>query len=129
MKRNLLFFSLTCTLPFICSAAILAEVKNRNVYPIASKNPSYDFKLLYDEFYRSGYTYEESLRLENQILDFIGVSLKQGKVKFSFPESRIDFDGRRFWSTYQKLLRNQLAESPKLTNDISNGFDSSLYSY
>tara|TARA_Y100000287_G_scaffold179626_1_gene173636 strand:+ start:121 stop:543 length:423 start_codon:yes stop_codon:yes gene_type:complete len=77
-------------------------------------------------FYKNGYTFEESLKLKNQILDLFGISLKSKNSIFGFPEQRIESDAFSFWDTYKDVLRNQIQKNPKITNDLDNGFGTSL---
>ena len=77
-------------------------------------------------FYESGYTFEESLKLENQFLDLFGISFKNKSSIFGFPEKRIESDAFVFWDTYKHMLRNQITKNTKITNDLDNGFNTSL---
>ena len=77
-------------------------------------------------FYKNGYTFEESLKLKNQILDLFGISLKSKNSIFGFPEQRIESDAFIFWDTYKDVLRNQIPKNPKITSDLDNGFGTSL---
>ena len=77
-------------------------------------------------FYANGYTFEESLKLKNQILDLFGISFKNKNSIFSFPEQRIESDAFSFWNTYKYVLRNQIPKNAKFTNDLDNGFGKSL---
>ena len=77
-------------------------------------------------FYKNGYTFEESLKFKNQILDLFGISLKSKNSIFGFPEQRIESDAFAFWDTYKDVLRNQIPKNPKITNDLDNGFGKSL---
>ena len=77
-------------------------------------------------FYKNGYTFEESLKFKNQILDLFGISFKSKNSIFGFPEKRIESDAFSFWDTYKDVLRNQIQKNPKITNDLDNGFGTSL---
>ena len=82
--------------------------------------------LIKKSFYESGYTFEESLKLENQFLDLFGISFKNKSSIFGFPEKRIESDAFVFWDAYQHVLRNQITKNTKITNDLDNGFNTSL---
>ena len=82
--------------------------------------------LISKSFYANGYTFEESLKLKNQILDLFGISFKNKKSIFGFPEQRIESDAFSFWNTYKDMMRNQVPNNPKITNDLDNGFGKSL---
>mgnify|MGYP001315614014 FL=1 len=77
-------------------------------------------------FYKNGYTFEESLKFKNQIFDLFGISFKNKNSIFGFPEQRIESDAFSFWDTYKDVLRNQIQKNPKITNDLDNGFGTSL---
>ena len=82
--------------------------------------------LIKKSFYTNGYTFEESLKLKNQIHDLLGISFKNKNSIFGFPEKRIESDAFAFWDTYKDVLRNQIPKNPKITNDLDNGFGKSL---
>tara|TARA_B100001989_G_C24382923_1_gene385239 strand:+ start:167 stop:592 length:426 start_codon:yes stop_codon:yes gene_type:complete len=82
--------------------------------------------LINNSFYANGYTFEESLKLKNQILDLFGISFKNKNSIFGFPEQRIESDAFSFWITYEDVLRNQIPKNAKFTNDLDNGFGNSL---
>ena len=86
------------------------------------KNPD----LIKKSFYANGYTFEESLKMKNQILDLLGISFKNKKSIFGFPEQRIESDAFSFWNAYKNILRNQIPKNAKFTNDLDNGFGKSL---
>ena len=85
-----------------------------------------DKDYLKKSFYKNGYTFEESLKFKNQILDLFGISFKNKNSIFGFPEQRIESDAFSFWDTYKDVLRNQIPKNPKITSDLDNGFGSSL---
>jgi len=64
--------------------------------------------------------------LKNQIFDLFGISFKNKKSIFGFPEQRIESDAFSFWNTYKDILRNQIPNNAKFTNDLDNGFGKSL---
>ena len=83
--------------------------------------------LIKESFYKKGYTFEESLKLKNQIFNLFGISFKNKKLIFGFPEQRIESDAFGFWNAYKDTLRNQIQKDAKITNDLDNGFNSSLF--
>ena len=97
---------------------------------LITKGDSYQNKenedLMKRSFYQKGYTFEESLKIKNQILDLLGISFKNKKSIFGFPEQRIESDAFSFWDAYKDTLRNQIPRKPKITNDLDNGYDTSL---
>ena len=98
-----------------------SSIRNRKIY--FGKNNK---NLINQSFYKHGYTFEESLKQKNQILDLFGISSKSKHSFFSFPEQRIESDSFIFWKTYKKFLLDQLPKKNKLTRDLDNGFNSSL---
>ena len=82
---------------------------------------------LNQSFYRNGYTYEESLKTKNQIFDLFGFSFKNKNKILGFPEQRIESDAFLFWKAYQILLEDQINKNKKITQDLDNGFNTSLY--
>ena len=98
-----------------------SSLQNKNIY-FGKKNKS----LINQSFYKNGYTFEESLRAKNQILNLFGISSKNKNSFFSFPEQRIESDSFIFWKTYKHFLLDQIPKNPKLTKDLDNGFNTSL---
>ena len=82
--------------------------------------------LINKSFYGNGYTFEESLKLKNQILDLFGISFKNKNSIFGFPEQRIESDAFSFWNTYKDERRNQISKNAKFTNDLDNGFGKTI---
>ena len=111
-----------------------AEEFNTNLqkeYFSVDHNPTNYFKekdqeYINKSFYKNGYTFEESLKLKNQIFDLFGISFKNKNSIFGFPEQRIESDAFSFWDAYKDLMRNQIPKNPKITSDLDNGFDTSL---
>ena len=111
-----------------------AEEFNTNLqkeYFSLNQNPKNYFNeknqdLIEKSFYANGYTFEESLKFKNQIFDLFGISFKNKNSIFGFPEQRIESDAFSFWDTYKDVLRNQIPKNPKITNDLDNGFGTSL---
>ena len=56
-----------------------------------------------------------------------GISFKNKSSFFSFPEQRIESDSFIFWETYENSLETQIQKKHKLTKDLDNGFNTSLY--
>ena len=120
----------------LCQSIQLAKAEeiNKNFqkeYFSVKHNPKNYFNeknqdLLSKSFYANGYTFEESLKLKNQILDLFGISFKNKKSIFSFPEQRIESVAFSFWNTYKAMLRNQIQKNPKITNDLDYSFGKSL---
>ena len=113
---------------------VKAEVINKNYqkeYFSLAENRTNNFNernndLIKKSFYESGYTFEESLKLKNQFLDLFGISFKNKSSIFGFPEKRIESDAFIFWDAYKHLLKNQITKNTKITNDLDNGFNTSL---
>ena len=82
--------------------------------------------LIKKSFYANRYIFEESLRLNNQILDLFGISFKNKNLILGFSAQRIESDAFSFWNTYKNVLRNQIQKNAKFTNDLDNGFSKSL---
>ena len=135
-SSSTLFISLLsmCFYFFQIIQVVKAEEINKNFqkeYFSVKHNPKNYFNeknqdLISKSFYANGYTFEESLKLKNQILDLFGISFKNKKSIFSFPEQRIESDAFSFWNTYKDMLRNQIPKNPKITNDLDNSFGKSL---
>ena len=134
-SSTLFIFSLSMCFDFFQSIQVVkAEEINKNFqkeYFSVKHNPKNYFNeknqdLISKSFYANGYTFEESLKLKNQSLDLFGISFKNKKSIFSFPEQRIESDAFNFWNTYKDMLRNQIPKNPKITNDLDNSFGKSL---
>ncbi len=134
-SSTLFIFLLSMCFDFFLSTQVVkAEEINQNFqkeYSSVKHNPKNYFNeknqdLISKSFYANGYTFEESLKLKNQILDLFGISFKNRKSIFSFPEQRIESDAFSFWNTYKDMLRNQIPKNPKITNDLDNSFSKSL---
>ena len=133
---NFLIFPLTIILEcsnFLKSAeAYPLNINSR--YELISSKQNKDYIKVIDikeklnqSFYRNGYTYEESLKIKNQILDLFGVSFKNKRNILNFPEQRIESDAFLFWEAYKFLLEDQIDNNKKFTRDLDNGFNTSLY--
>ena len=134
-SSTLFIFLLSMCFDFFQSIQVVkAEEINKNFqkeYFSVKQNPINYFNeknqdLISKSFYANGYTFEESLKLKNQILDLFGISFKNKKSIFSFPEQRIESDAFSFWNTYKDMMRNQIPKNPKITNDLDNSFGKSL---
>ena len=134
-SSTLFIFLLSMCFDFFQSIQILkAEEINKNFqkeyFSVKQNSINYfnekNQDLISKSFYANGYTFEESLKLKNQILDLFGISFKNKKSIFSFPEQRIESDALSFWNTYKDMLRNQIPKNPKITNDLDNSFGKSL---
>ncbi len=129
-----IFLSSICFEFFQSIQVLKAEEINKNFqkeYFSVKHNPKKYFNeknqdLINKSFYSNGYTFEESLKLKNQIFDLFGISFKNKKSIFGFPEQRIESDAFSFWNTYKDILRNQIPNNAKFTNDLDNGFGKSL---
>ena len=84
-------------------------------------------KQLDQSFYKNGYTYEESSKTKYQIFDLLGISFKNQNAILSFPEQRIESDAFQFWKTYKTFLENQVQKDSKVSTDLENGFNTSLF--
>ena len=84
-------------------------------------------KQLEQSFYKNGYTYEESSKIKYQIFDLLGISFKNQNAILSFPEQRIESDAFQFWKTYKTFLENQVQKDSKVSTDLENGFNTSLF--
>ena len=82
-----------------------------------------------DIFYTHAYTIPESNSIRNQLNDFLGVkNLFNRKIKNEpgFPDQRIQRDSALLWETYNDLVKLQYSPISKYTDDIPNGYNSSL---
>ena len=107
-----------------------SDYQKENVYLKRDKKIYFGKKnrhLINKSFYKHGYTFEESLKPKNQLLDLFGISIKNKSSSFSFPEQRIESDSFIFWETYENSLETQIPKKYKLTKDLDNGFNTSLY--
>ena len=77
--------------------------------------------LIKKSLYKYGYTFEESFKLKNQIMDLLGISFKNKKSIFSLPVHRIESDAFSFWNIYKDVLRKQILKNAKFTNNLVNG--------
>ena len=70
----------------------------------------------------------ESQKITSQLDDFLGAKYLFSKRKkiFGFPENRIVRDSEAVWETYNIFLDKQISPISKNSNDIYNGFNSSL---
>ena len=79
-------------------------------------------------FNKNSYTQVQSQKITSQLDDFLGAKYLFSKKKkiFGFPENRIVRDSEAVWETYNIFLDKQLSPISKSSNDIYNGFNSSL---
>ena len=78
--------------------------------------------LIKNSLCKYGYTFEESFKLKNQILDLLGISFKNKKSIFSFSAKKIKSYVFSFWNIYKDVLRKQILKNAKFTNNFDNGF-------
>ena len=78
--------------------------------------------------YKNSHNQVQSQKISSQLDDFFGVKYLFSKEKTTsgFPENRIVRDSELVWETYNIFLDKQLNPITKNTNDIYNGFNSSL---
>ena len=78
--------------------------------------------------YKNSHNQVQSQKISSQLDDFFGVKYLFNKEKTTsgFPENRIVRDSELVWETYNIFLDKQLNPITKNTNDIYNGFNSSL---
>ena len=78
--------------------------------------------------YKNSHNQVQSQKITSQLDDFFGVKYLFSKEKTTsgFPENRIVRDSELVWETYNIFLNKQLNPITKNTNDIYNGFNSSL---
>ena len=78
--------------------------------------------------YKNSHNQVQSQKISSQLDDFFGAKyfFSEEKRTLGFPENRIVRDSARVWDTYNIFLDKQLNPITKNTNDIYNGFNSSL---
>ena len=78
--------------------------------------------------YKNSYNQVQSQKISSQLDDFFGAKylFSEEKKNVGFPENRIVRDSELVWETYKIFLDKQLNSITKNTNDIYNGFNSSL---
>ena len=78
--------------------------------------------------YKNSHNQVQSQKISSQLDDFFGAKylFSEEKSTSGFPENRIVRDSELVWETYNIFLNKQLNPITKNTNDIYNGFNSSL---
>ena len=78
--------------------------------------------------YKNSYSQVQSQKISSQLDDFFGSKylFSEKKSISGFPENRIVRDSELVWETYKIFLDKQLNPISKNTNDIYNGFNSSI---
>ena len=78
--------------------------------------------------YKNSHNQVQSQKISSQLDDFFGAKylFSDEKRTLGFPENRIVRDSEVVWETYNIFLEKQLNPITKNTNDIYNGFNSSL---
>ena len=78
--------------------------------------------------YKNSHNQVQSQKISSQLDDFFGAKylFSEEKRTLGFPENRIVRDSELVWETYNIFLDKQLNPITKNTNDIYNGFNSSL---
>ena len=78
--------------------------------------------------YKNSHNQVQSQKISSQLDDFFGAKylFSDKKSILGFPENRIVRDSELVWETYNIFLDKQLNPITKNTNDIYNGFNSSL---
>ena len=91
-----------------------------------------DSKAVQDVFeqalYKNSYNQVQSQKVSSQLDDFLGSKylFSEKKSISGYPENRIVRDSEAVWETYNIFLEKQLNPISKNTNDIYNGFNSSI---
>ena len=78
--------------------------------------------------YKNSYSQVQSQKISSQLDDFFGSKylFRKKKSISGFPENRIVSDSEVVWETYNIFLDKQLNPISKNSNDIYNGFNSSI---
>ena len=78
--------------------------------------------------YKNSHNQVQSQKISSQLDDFFGAKylFNDEERTLGFPENRIVRDSEVVWETYNIFLEKQLNPITKNTNDIYNGFNSSL---
>ena len=87
-------------------------------------------ELVERRFYTWTYPYERGVDLVHQITDLFGIAIAgEGGTRLmglGFPDQTIIWDAAAISSTTRALLEEQSPARPLRTQDLANGFDSSL---
>ena len=77
---------------------------------------------------KNSYSQVQSQKITSQLDDFFGAKYWFSKKKkiYGFPENRIVKDSELVWETYNIFLEKQFNPISKNSNDIYNGFNSSI---
>ena len=78
--------------------------------------------------YKNSYSQVQSQKISSQLDDFFGSKylFSEKKSISGFPENRIVRDSEQVWETYNIFLDKQFNPISKNSNDIYNGFNSSI---
>ena len=115
--------------PLQCrNKTVFDSIKNQYKEYIYCKEANELDDLFQNIFYKNSYSHEESQLIKNQLNDFLGVKnlFDKKKRKTGFPEQRIARDSMILWKTYNEKMNNKFKTITKYSQDIPNGYDSSL---
>ena len=138
-KFSLIFFIKYAFLIFLIPNNVYSQLVCKSEVKIDSLDQEYK-KYTYCEesnsvedafkqaFNKNSYNQVESQKITSQLDDFLGAKYLFSKRKkiFGFPENRIVRDSEAVWETYNLFLDKQISPISKNSNDIYNGFNSSL---
>ncbi len=122
-------------IPKLLANPLICETKSK-FDPLINKNVEFTFckesnsvdKLFDQVIYHNSYNQVESQLISSQLDDLLGIKglFSKNKGISGFPDQRIVRDSELVWEVYNKILNDQLKKVLKNTDDIFNGFDTSL---
>ena len=124
-----LLFPNTLYSQLICNSEVKLDRLDKQYKKYTYCEESNSIEDAFDQaLYKNSYNQVQSQKISSQLDDFFGAKyLFSGKKStIGFPENRIVRDSELVWETYNIFLDKQLNPISKNTNDIYNGFNSSI---
>jgi len=113
----------------VCSSEVKFDSLDKKYKKYTYCEDSNSIEDAFDQaLYKNSYSQVQSQKISSQLDDFFGSKylFSEKKSISGFPENRIARDSEVFWETYHIFLNKQLNPISKNSNDIYNGFNSSL---
>jgi len=113
----------------VCTSQVKFDSLDKKYKKYTYCEDSNSIENVFDQaLYKNSYSQVQSQKISSQLDDFFGSKYLFSKKKSisGFPENRIVKDSEVVWETYNIFLDKQLIPISKNSNDIYNGFNSSL---
>ena len=119
-----------------CDASVLKlylkefKCDNTNNYFLNNFYSDHLDRLKMEENEKNGFSFVKSSSI-NPLIEWLGLYTKEVSGKdylvFGFPDQRMKRDSNSLWKAFNYEF-NKIVEEPKVTTDLNNGYNSSIFS-